>query len=382
MVAFEKDSKPGRSVEQRIRIIACCLKHYEMAVLLAGLALVGAGCSVANQPRPRMGSYATSTPGTNFIGLTDLGAHNYDGIIETNGIVYTCRGGHVDIAHLRIAADHVRYLYGQTYKSLMRNKRELSFKLNVDRSHFFASFSYPSDWKTQDKEQKDYIARAAAFELAQYFSFVLINWHEVLTFYGYKTMGVLPEFPSAFSWEDTYSNTIGVHLGARAIHSDTPYDEAMTTLLREELEYLGIQSADVARGAAEQMRGQWYDGNLLVTMHVRNTDIGLHDGLVWPMLVPGVCQEAQPLPYPAPQLDVVEQYGIGVTLEVEPREFERGRILRIVYPDGGENRINIDESLPVIMAAIEAEIIEKHGAFFRDGRYFEAREAGAPDEGY
>ncbi len=366
-------------IVQRKKNIGYGFKRYGQMALWAGLALAAVGCSISNQPRPRMGSYATSTPGTNFIGLTDLGEHSYASIFETNGIVYTCRGGHVDIAHLRIAADHVRYLYGETYKSLMRNKPQLSFKLNVDRSRFFASFSYPPDWKTLDEDQRDYIARAAAFELAQYFSFVLINWHEVLTFYGYKTMGVLPEFPSAFSWEDTYSNTIGVHLGARAIRSDKSYDEAMTTLLHEEMKYLGIQSADVARAAAEQMRGQWFDGNLLVTMHVRNTDIGLHDGLVWPMLVPGVCQEAEPQPYPAPQLDVVEQYGIGVTLEVEPREFERDRILRIVYPDGGENRINIHEALPVIMAAIEQEIIEEHGAFFRDGRYFRPNDVPAAD---
>ena len=86
------------------------------APLLWGIvALTMGGCSINNAPRPRMGSYATSTPGTTFIDAMQLGNHNYEDFwSENNGIIYTCRGGHLDMAHLRIAADHVRYHYIKT----------------------------------------------------------------------------------------------------------------------------------------------------------------------------------------------------------------------------------------------------------------------------
>lgn len=321
------------------------------------LALTLGGCMAKNAPRPRFGSYATATPGTTFLDGADLGQHNYANFFfENNGIVYTCHGGHIDIVHLRIAADHVRYHYHRNKQMLMQSDRQFTFKLNVDPSIYYVSLTYPENWKTLPKDEKTAIADEVALELAQHFTFMMKTWHEVLTFFGYKSMGIVPEFPSAFSWEDNYSNLLGVWMGTAAVlDTEREYNSAMTHALNETLQDLGVQSASVARAAAESMRGVWYEGNLMVTMKVRHIGIGLDDGTVSPMLVPGVCDDAEPRAYPTPTLSAVEKYGFKVALEVNPRVFEGRQILRVVCPEGDCKRVALPDDLPILMDYIEQQ---------------------------
>ena len=73
-------------------------------------------------PRLRFGSYPSSTLATKFLGA-DIGTHGYYYTYsEKNGIVYTLRGGHIDTAHVRIAADWTAYLSALTYKHVMDNE--------------------------------------------------------------------------------------------------------------------------------------------------------------------------------------------------------------------------------------------------------------------
>jgi hypothetical protein len=336
-----------------IRIIA-------VTAVVAG-AIFSGGCSIGGQPRTRLGSYAASTPGTNFIGNRSLGQHNYDNFLfEQNGIVYTCRGGHIDIAHVRIAADYVRYLYDKVRMTLLKDKIEFTFKLNVDPSLYYVTLKYPDNWKTLPQKEKERIAHELALELSQYCAYTMTTWHEVLTFYGYKCMYILPEEPSAFSWEDIYSNLLGVRLGAQAVQNEEcGYNKAMTVLLQKELEKLQIQPAKTAWQAAEKMRGKWFKGVVFINMIERNMDIGIDDGYVTPTLAPGVCEGATPLSYPAPKLDLFNRYGFAMYFEVEPVEWEKGKILRIVYPNGSGKRIRFPEHLVGIMNYTKAEAIKR-----------------------
>src|SRR4030042_1438284 len=72
------------------------------------------------------------------------------------------------------------------------------------------------------------------------------------------------------------------------------YNEAVTIAMKKELEDLQVQSRQTAWNAAEKMRGIWFDGLVLVDMKERNLDIGLDDGFVTPVLVPGLseCENA------------------------------------------------------------------------------------------
>jgi hypothetical protein len=72
----------------------------------------------------------------------------------------------------------------------------------------------------------------------------------------------------------------------------------------------------------------------------KSTDIGLYDGFVTPALAAGVCFNARPKLLPVPTLNEVRKYGFDITLEIHPREFESGKILRIIYPRGGPDKIS------------------------------------------
>lgn len=342
------------------------------AIIRAGIAVsivFFSGCTISGQPRTRLGSYATSTPGTNFLGIDNLGKHCYDNFLfEENGIVYTCRGGHIDIAHLRIAADYVRYLYNLTRKQLLNDESEFTFKLNVEPSHYFVTLKYPDNWKTLPRKEKERIARELALGLSQYFTYTMTTWHEILTFYGYKCMYFLPEEPSAFSWEDIYSNLLGVRLGAQALQNkDYGYNKAMTVLIKKELEKLQIQPAKTAWQAAEKMRGKWFKGVVFIDMIERNMDVGLENGFVTPILVPGVCENAKPRPYPVPTLDTLNKYGFTMSFEVQPEEFEKNKIFKIIYPNGGGKRIRFPEHLVEIMDYTKAEAIKRGYVIMRSG---------------
>ena len=70
-------------------------------------------------------------------------------------------------------------------------------------------------------------------------------------------MMVVPENPSAFSWEDIYSNLMGIRLSTKVMSENMPdYDKALTNMLLYELQNLGIQSRETAREASEEIAEQ------------------------------------------------------------------------------------------------------------------------------
>lgn len=82
---------------------------------------------LANQtreaPRYRISSYATDTFGTRFTSATESGNHSYEGSRDqNNGIIYACRGGHIDLAHLRKAADWTAFLAERAYLQLLEGQ--------------------------------------------------------------------------------------------------------------------------------------------------------------------------------------------------------------------------------------------------------------------
>jgi len=324
----------------------------------AALGLTGCGYG---QPRRRLGCYATSTPGTRFISSDRLGTHSYGfNPFEKNGIIYACKGGHIDIAHLRIAADNTKYISKKIYKGMLKNKTDFSFSLIADRSSHIVKLSYPDNWQQIDKEP---VAREVSLQLGQYLAFAATTWHEMLTWFGYHTMVFIPEYASAFSWEDVYSNLLGTSIAAKAIRdTDHKYNKAMALALNQELEKLGGRSGRIAKKAAEMVRGEWFTGNLIVSMKKRNLDIGIDDGFVTPMIVPGICSEARPESYPVPSHDV-SRYGFSMEYHIAPREFEKGKILRIVHKNRRRKIITPDIHYAPIMAHIANIAIERYGPY-------------------
>jgi hypothetical protein len=318
-------------------------------------------------PRARWGAYAAAIFGTPFLG-PNLGTHGYRyRPSEKDGIVYTCRAGHVDIAHLRIAADWTAHLTARTYRHLMKNDPGFSYKLAVDRSREYVQLTYPANWSSLPEPQRSEIAREIALAVGPYLTYTMTTWHEILTWFGFKCVGLPNEFPSAFSWEDSFSNLLGTVVAVQALQdTEHPFNEAMGIALDREMQKLGIQPAGVAKQASESVKGTWYTGNLVmfVTMKKRNFDIGLGDGMVTPSLIPSVpqCPDAEPLSYPAPSLDVLAKHGFAMTLEIEPHEWESGKILRVIYGDKPKKRINPAQHLPIVMDYIRQAATKLYGA--------------------
>jgi hypothetical protein len=251
-------------------IFKTALKLIILTAVLQGVISLN-GCAVP-QPGARLGSYATATLGTHFLDADSLGKHHFgNSCFEKNGIVYTCRGGHIDIAHARIAADNVRYVQDRAERALLKMDRQFEFKLKVEPSTYYVTLEYPPNWKNLSKKERSRIVEEVSLELGAYCVYIMTTWHEVLTWFGFKSMAFIPEQQSAFSWEDVYSNVFGIKIGELALQDKRHgYNKAVTIALQKELKSFGIQSKSTARKASEKMRGTWYEGALIAEMKVRN----------------------------------------------------------------------------------------------------------------
>lgn len=324
-----------------------------VAVLLISIVLTVAGCggsggisgkSVTPLPRIRIGRYASPSVGTVFENPDNIGQHRYSGGSGgKKGIVYTCRAGHVDLAHARKSADWAVYLYRNFADRMKKKETKFSFKFR-EPATYYVELAYPANWDTTGQTQRDAIILDCAATLAQYGAYTGTMFHEMLTWFGYRSTGVWSEFPSAFAWEDTFSDLFGTYIAGKAIR-DTKhsYDDAMTIALDNELKMLGVQPRKVAVRASKSVHGQWYAGDFMwINMKARNFDTGFDDGSITPWLVPGIteCRGVKAQPYPAPKLDDIRKYGFKVKVELAPSA-KKGKVLKIVWPDKSQRQKRI-----------------------------------------
>ncbi|GAI10703.1 unnamed protein product, partial [marine sediment metagenome] len=294
---------------------------------IIGLAVAGSSCSV-DGVKPRLGSYASATVATNFQGLNDLGSHN--SVLEGSGQLYTCKAGHIDLAHLRKSADWTRYFTNKTFEHLMEGDKEFSFKMK-EPSKYFVKLDYPDNWADLSFRDRKQIANDVSINLGQYFTYTGVTWHEMITWFGYKSLGFYPEFPSSFSWEDGFSNFLGVYLAGKVLKDNVgDFDKSMTLALEEELIKLDVQPANVSKKAAEKVKGKWYSGDFLsVDMKKRNFSTGIDGGMIVPWIIPDVCEceGKEPQKYQLPDFGI-SKYGFSMKLEIEQviRKLNQGRI--------------------------------------------------------
>lgn len=300
-------------------------------------------CQLGMDQRVKLGD--VEVPGYergNVLSVEDLGKHSYDsGLVpltvdehgadaENNGIVYTCRGGFVDTAHVRDYADWAFFLALRVARSLPEGTtvevrgdgarrrvvvRPVPAEIVAERGRF-----------------------AVAATLAQWITHRIGVWHEIASWYGVETIEGFSEKGSAFSPEDMYSNTLGIKIGA-ALVSDTPprtleeYNVAVDAWIPAVLRRLQVLERDDARAAMKSVDGLWWDSRKLLpdpTMVLRRKfEIGprqapwrLEDALPpekIPARVREQCEGA------GPPLTLVVPEAIGplsiagvVTLEIEP----------------------------------------------------------------
>ena len=208
--------------------------------------------------------------------LEKLGHHEYMGHKkEGNGLIYTQKGGFIDIAHLRDQADWTKYLY----ELIKANHLEdvIVQKLGYEGGKKFLSINPSSEL-----DSSDYIL------LAGKMAYDLSLWHELSTWYGASAVPMMPERYSSFSVEDVYSNLLGVYVGMEAIKSDLPYNEAVTKILLEKLDELdAVETEEETYAALEAVRNVWWTNDKRLPSEKvilqRDTEVFTHSR---PWLVP------------------------------------------------------------------------------------------------
>jgi len=289
-----------------------------------------------------MGHYPTPTIGMEFMGRNGIGVHDYlEGRGEGNGILYTCSAGHIDLAHVRAGADWTWYA-SHIVREKISNKTELiAFVTNVDPSIFHLEITYPHGWEVLSPGEQDETASAVSIILGQYLILQVANWHEILTWYGFRYFDPFPEFPSAFSWEDNFSNMMGIHLAGTVLmrmkdwHQTFDwYNATMTEAMRDELDAFNVLTKNESIQVTRQVKEEWYEGWVpgFMNIHARNFDAGYGDGYISPMVLDRVnmCEEAAFAGYPVPTLAGLEKYGFKVVVRIEPNVIIQKRILRVI----------------------------------------------------
>lgn len=322
----------------------------------------------------------------NVVAVDELGAHAYDngfvsvqpddrGVdLENNGLVYTCRGGFVDVAHVRDNADLTVYLG-------FRLARSLPDATTVE---------LPGDGAIRRVFLKAVPAAViaergrlgAAAVLAGYVAHQLSIWHEIASWYGVEAVAGFSERVSSFSPEDAYSNALGAKIGealveGQLVRSRDEYDAAMDAWLRASLRRLADLPKAQARAAMGAVDGVWWDSRKTLpdwTMVARRRfDVN-------PPLRPWRVEDARPpsevpegvraaCERAGPPLVLALPDALGgapieqvVSLEIEPdaRVVKAGLPMPKGGEGGGDGKIRVGD-FPAILKAIRAEMAKDLG---------------------
>jgi len=313
----------------------------------------------------------------NTLDISELGTHQYNkGTVsfqprggerivsdEASGILYTCRGGFIDVAHVRDNADRTFYLISQIGRiaaiggtiPIAGEGAERRIVIKPIDTHLVRTYGL----------------REVVTSLAEWVDFQASIWHEITTWYDWSSTA-FSERPSAFSPEDLYSNLVGAKIAGAIVRrhaatSEMEYNHAVTALLKDALVKLGPLPKDASRRAFEYADGIWWDSTKRIPdnqlVRHRNFNIG-------PKLYPWKLVDAQPSATLTAAMKELEHFcqgdwkplGLSVpdrigevlfrnmaTLEITPGELlvKNG----FPFPKAGSKTITQDD-FPAIIAAI------------------------------
>lgn len=204
----------------------------------------------------------------NIRSADDIGRHTYDAgqrgadqMIgsERNGLVYTCRGGFIDTAHVRDYADWTLYLATQLGRRL-----ETGGVIELpDSEGGIRRFVL----EPIDPELVAVLGRRSlTASLAVWAGFQLSIWHEIATWGGWASFDLFSERASAFSPEDLYSNMLGAKIAGAIISqgddlSEVLFNRAVDVWFRQSLSFLESVDAQHGERAMAVVDGLWWDSS-------------------------------------------------------------------------------------------------------------------------
>lgn len=316
----------------------------------------------------------------NILAPDELSGHEYDNgaftlkadarpvAVEPNGLVYTCRGGVVDIAHVRDNADLTLFATLAIVKLLPAGG---TIEMPGDGARRRVTIA-PLAAEEVERIGKLEVATA----IAQWVVYDLSVWHELATWQGWESTPGFSERLSAFSPEDLYSNLLGIRIAGGAIadggyRSRESYNQLMDGWITEALQRLGARPKGEARAVMHALDGALWDSTLRVP------DVKLVKRRFFPQGMPltpwraedvvgegrpelAACKNARTLP-----LRVADRVGSimfedSVAIEWEPEAWAGASF---PFPDP-KSRVVTHKTLSDVVAATRTSMREVLGAGF------------------
>lgn len=284
----------------------------------------------------------------------NLGRHSYlkarRGVEEDRGLIYTCRGGFIDIAHLRTGSDYVAYFASKLVAATQNNQSEITVK---------AQGPSPIRVKLHDVQRLKN-DRNLLIQTAQYMAHNILTWHEFTTWYGWSALKIKnAEKMSGFSYEDIYSHLIGIEAAGNALKNSVhTYNNAMTLELHKLLSQKGGELERVSKEQTEvitdSVEGEFYKKLSLFNYFLyKQTNIGIDTAQLKPLLVENhsvsSCQNRS-----ARNAHFFENDDM-VTIEITPKIKQGAQILKdAASPDG---KIVIERDYKTLIKSVESDIL-------------------------
>jgi hypothetical protein len=315
----------------------------------------------------------------NVIGSSNLGPHIYDSGAftrssqvgrasyrhrENNGLLYTCRGGFIDTAHVRDYIDWGVYMASSIARNVFTGSTiELGSEGGVR-----TIVVQPVDPKLVDR----YGLARIALRLAEWITFQMSVWHEIATWYGWSWVKTFPETASAFSPEDLYSNLVGVNIAValghrRATATEFIFNRGAEAWIDLVIEHLQPVPREVGIEAMWAVDQHWWDsGRRLPDKELtlrRNLDI---DDEISPWLVPAslapeslrrVCgDDPKPVATPNPDKLLKMKFSDWIHLSID---LDDNLAAQAPFTEIGPTVTQAD--FPRIIEAIRAQNLEEAG---------------------
>ena len=323
-----------------------------LSVTVQGYAQSLGHTQIGSLPRPGLFTLFKLADTSKLAPLPDGGVRD-DRPFPKRGIIYTKRAGVVDLAHV----SNTVLLANDSSKAVATALRRDQDWIRLPRfegsevSILFLSSPVGSGIAGTDSEQRIQTVSRITGECVAY---ELGTWHEITTWYGYKTTGVWSEKPSAFTYEDLVSHLVGVEV-FEAIPGE-PDRAKFGSALRRVLARLGLVDRKLASEAIHGVKGLWW-GPWLYTR--RMLDIGGKDGLVRPWIVPGAQEDLHdsrgPISFTVPCARMPEGYSLSIVPSAS--------ILRRIRKSAAATPavIHPDKDFPVLVNVISSEVRKELG---------------------
>ncbi len=295
-----------------------------------------------------------------------LGEHRYGGLgtpftaEQVRGLLYTCRAGFLDLAHIRKSADWTRYFAAEFKGILTKGTHKVTLK-GEEPSLYHLTLHYPRFWHNLKPAEKAALIDEMSIRLAQHMAVLAGTWHEIITFFGYSLLGIIPENRSAFTYDDMTAHMVGVEVGARALRDKTRgYDDAVTHALNQDLARLRVVSAEDAKLALDKVKGRWWAGLYATRRDLQNEPSNKAE-VPWLVRDLSFCPHRGPMPFRLPSLKNVNGRNFNGFLDVaiEPNIDESDEILSLLSPK--PQYIRPQRDFPVIMAHIRSALAKRFG---------------------